>query len=361
MIDQDDLRAAVGAGTLTESQATSLLTLARNRATVRAGRAPVDEPFELFRGFNEVFIVVGLGILFAGFVSLSEAVSVTTQNPDTPWTRAYNHGSVALMAFSGLTLTVLLTRYFTLRRRMIAPSIALSMAVSYFAMRIGLAADDRFGFDFLWGPIAATGSIALFWFWARVPFALMLGALCFAASCYGGAATILSVEPDFESFFLLSGQGVFPFITLGVGALCLAAALRFDLADRYRVTRNAANAFWLHVAAGPMLVNPIAATLFNLESGLTNAILLAFVVVMALFAIAIDRRSFLLSGIGYLIALITTQLDHGGAIAIVLLGVLLITLGAKWEAIRCGLLERLPEFPGKGRLAPWTACEGHLK
>ncbi len=361
MIEQDDLRAAVGAGTITEAQATSLLTLARNREAVRAGRAPQDEPFELFRGFNEVFIVVGLGILFAGFVGMSEAISLSTPNPDAPWNQVYNQTSVALLALSGLALTVLLTRYFTLRRHMIAPSIALTLTMAYFSGRVGFAADVHLGHEFLWGPIAATVGIALFWAWARVPFALMVGVLFFAASCYAIAATTSGVDPDFESFFLLSGQGIFPFITLGVGALCLIAALRFDLKDRYRVTRNAANAFWLHVAAAPMLVNPIAATLFNLESGLTNAILLVFVIVMALFAITIDRRSFLLSGIGYLIALIATELNQGWAIAVLLLGVLLITLGAKWEAIRCGLLERLPEFPGKNRLAPWTAPEGHLK
>lgn len=62
-IAQDDLRAAVAAGVLTEAQAASLLVLAQDRAGQRAALPAEDEPFELFRGFAEVFVAVGLGIL----------------------------------------------------------------------------------------------------------------------------------------------------------------------------------------------------------------------------------------------------------------------------------------------------------
>ncbi|MEL7320332.1 MAG: hypothetical protein AAFN04_17040, partial [Pseudomonadota bacterium] len=70
MIDTDDIRAAVGSGLLTERQAASLTALAQSRRGAREGLAPGDEPFELFRGFNEVFIMVGLVILGAGWIGV---------------------------------------------------------------------------------------------------------------------------------------------------------------------------------------------------------------------------------------------------------------------------------------------------
>ena len=51
-ITQDDIRAAVGSGLLSEAQAASLTALAHSRHGARENLAPGDEPFELFRGFN---------------------------------------------------------------------------------------------------------------------------------------------------------------------------------------------------------------------------------------------------------------------------------------------------------------------
>ena len=65
-LNRDDLRAAVGAGMITEAQAASLTALAQDRAGTRSTLGPQEEPFELFKGFNEIFIVVGLSILYLG-------------------------------------------------------------------------------------------------------------------------------------------------------------------------------------------------------------------------------------------------------------------------------------------------------
>ncbi|MDO7629496.1 MAG: hypothetical protein MUQ84_01050, partial [Loktanella sp.] len=69
MIGRDDLKAAVGAGIVTEAQAASLAGLADSRRGARSDLAIGDEPFELFKGFNEIFIVVGLLILSFGWAS----------------------------------------------------------------------------------------------------------------------------------------------------------------------------------------------------------------------------------------------------------------------------------------------------
>jgi hypothetical protein len=38
---------------------------------VRTHLTGLDEPFELFKGFNEIFIVVGLTILYLGFAGIT--------------------------------------------------------------------------------------------------------------------------------------------------------------------------------------------------------------------------------------------------------------------------------------------------
>ena len=55
-LTRDDLRAAVGAGILTEGQAAHLLAIGEARHGQRAALAADDEPFELFRGFAEIFV-----------------------------------------------------------------------------------------------------------------------------------------------------------------------------------------------------------------------------------------------------------------------------------------------------------------
>ncbi len=70
-ITRDDIRAADGAGTLNEAQAVSIVALSDARRGAREKLQGLDEPFELLRGFNEVFIVVGLAILCGGWIAVA--------------------------------------------------------------------------------------------------------------------------------------------------------------------------------------------------------------------------------------------------------------------------------------------------
>ena len=67
MIERDDLKAAVGSGLINEKQAADLISLSDSRRGARENLNPGDEPFELFKGFNEIFIVIGLLILSTGW------------------------------------------------------------------------------------------------------------------------------------------------------------------------------------------------------------------------------------------------------------------------------------------------------
>jgi len=127
----------------------------------------------------------------------------------------------------------------------------------------------------------------------------------------------------------------------------------FDMSDPHRVTRRSANGFWLHIVAAPALVNTIALTLLDQGGTGSNIALLAFLGVFALVAIVIDRRSFLIAAIGYIVALSATVFEgEGAAMTVLILGIILLLLGAFWERIRALLLGFLPSAFPKHRLPP---------
>jgi hypothetical protein len=210
---------------------------------VRAHLTGLDEPFELFKGFNEIFIVVGLTILYLGFAGITGMTLFGTKAAtSSAW-------STRLIGMGGV---ILLARYFTLKRRMVAPSIALVhhvrpswRAVGHFRCRdagpqhtatltapLGIA-----------GRRALTGYYALF----RVPFTVALIALSVYATVFGLA--LGGTFPEDAARHLPAERGrALRIITMG-WARRPVIAMRFDMSDPHRVTRRAAAGFWLHVIA----------------------------------------------------------------------------------------------------------------
>lgn len=357
MIDRDDIRAAVAAGILTEKQAASLTSLSDSRRGARENLAIGDEPFELFKGFNEIFIVIGLLILAGGWMGVS-AVAYA-DNITNPQQAAVPFG------ITGAVILWLLSEYFVRRRRMVAPAICLSILfggnaafalTAYFAQPFMVAQEDYSSLP--WPFALGTLALLIYWLRFRVPFAMamiavgsFIVALLVAASTSGTPSTL-------EEMFLLSAGGPFAWITLALGIIVFAVAMAFDMSDPHRVTRRSANGFWLHVVAAPALVNTVALTL--LERDTTGANLLLFVVLagFAFVAIVIDRRSFLIAAIGYIVAVAGAVFDsEGAAMTILILGIVLLLLGAFWERIRAVLLRALPGFIPRDRLPPSTSQE----
>lgn len=352
MIDRDDLRAAVGAGLLTEGQAASLASLANNRKDGRTGLAPGDEPFELFRGFNEVFIVVGLMILAFGWVGI--VGSRVTED-------AGNYRSLLLITgFAGAAVIWLLSEYFIHRRRMIGPAIVLSL---YFAVNAGTTLISRFAQPFMVAqedfgsvplPLALSIlAVAVFWWRFKVPVAIAMMAVAAFALSMVMAANASGTPESIDQLFLLSAGGPFALITLVLGFVFFAIAMAFDMSDPHRVTRRSAQGFWMHVVAAPALINTIALTLMEQGTFAGNLVLVAVLTVFALVAIVIDRRSFLIAAIGYSVILAGTVFEGESASTMVIfLGIGLLLLGAFWERIRAALLARLPTFVPLDRLPP---------
>jgi hypothetical protein len=352
-LSRDDLRAAVAAGMISEAQAASVLALSEARAGVRERMDGRDEPFELFRGFNEIFIVVGLVILWFGWVGLtglSAAASIGMIEARFAW-------------YAGITMAVAaaLASYFTLRRRMVAPSIALTLMFGAAALQLGAALGWFWGLNFYERTVfaAGTGTLALAaWYGAfRIPFSAALVALGVFVTC--GTALVMRGAPisDPRELFLLTADGPFALLTIVLGLIGLAVALAFDMSDPHRVTRRSATGFWLHVVAAPAIVNTVALTLFTDGSPSAQLLLVGFLALMALFAVVIDRRSFLVAGVGYVVALSIGVLEDAAMLAILGLGLGLVLLGAQWERMRGGLMRALPRFPGKDRLPPWTLID----
>ncbi len=356
-LNRDDLRAAVGAGMITEAQAASLTALAQDRAGTRSTLGPQEEPFELFKGFNEIFIVVGLSILYLGWVGLTGLEMIGALGAAGATAAAYAAVAMAALVFAA--------RYFTLNRRMVAPSIALTVMFALSALQLGATLGWELGLNWTERAAFTAGTATLsmvLWYWLyRIPFAVALIAIGAFASV--GAVFVHQGAglPAIDDLFLLSNNGPFAWITVVMGLIGLAAAMWFDMSDPHRVTRRAASGFWLHVVSAPAIINTVALTLFETGAGAAYAALLAFIVAMALFAIAIDRRSFLVSGVGYVVALAFVVLEGGAAAGIFVLGAGLVLLGAQWERLRRGLMRALPAFPGKDRLPPYDLIETQEK
>lgn len=352
MIERDDLRAAIGSGLLNEKQAAALVSLAGSRRGARENLTVGDEPFELFKGFNEIFIVIGLIILAFGWFGVA---SVVLGNQIVDVTRY-----AVMITLVGGVLLWLLSEYFIRKRRMVAPAIALSVM---------FAGNAAFGFmsgmmqpfmiaqnDFSSLPLPlflATLTLAVYWWRFRVPFAMaMIAVGLFAVAIVFAASRGGRVE-NVSDLFLLSAGGPFAFITLALGVAVFAVAMGFDMSDPHRVTRRSANGFWLHVVAAPALVNTVALTLLDRDTFGANVILLGFLTLFAIIAIVIDRRSFLIAAIGYIVTLAATVMDgDGAALTVLILGVVLLLLGAFWERIRARILRLMPGIVPLHRLPP---------
>jgi hypothetical protein len=349
-ITREDLRAAVAAGSITEAQAASILALATARASQRNGVSAEDEPFELFRGFAEIFLSLGLIILISGIIGLSVLL-----------------GHPGLIAAFSAAVCWLFAYYFTSKRRMVLPSIVLVIGFAIATAGVmGWAVGRNLTFESTFTgaslTILAGVTLALLaWYRTfRLPFTIFLLGLT-------GLAAVFVLTNYFvpqarlgglSDMFDLRGGSGFAVGSLVFGVMALAGGLWFDLQDPHRLGRHSASGFWLHLLAAPALVNTVALTLFNIGPGAGYGLLALALAGITVLALIIDRRSFLTAGIGYLAFLIAYAAGEIGGLGwawiMVILGLALTSLGTFWTDLRARLMRLLPDFPGKRRLPPYA-------
>lgn len=349
MMNDGVIATAVSRGLLSADQAAALSRLAAELAGEGAAvpsavaRNPDDEALRLVTGFADIFVTLGLALFLGSVRYLSLAL---LQNPGLSWL------TMAIVAW-------LLAEFFTRRRRMALPSIVLLavFVVSTFATLLhGLAAltgdpnleAGNYASFVATHPLVAsvaalaTSLVALLHYWRfRVPITVAAGVVALAGALFGG---ILAAAPDF-------GQRHVTALLFVLGLAIFILAMRFDTSDKARTTRRTDVAFWLHLAAAPMMVHPlfagIAADFVTISLAQAIGILAAFLV-LGLVAVIIDRRAILVSGLVYAGIACATLLRNAGAVDMMLpttllaLGAFILLLSAGWQPLRRGLLRLLP-------------------
>jgi hypothetical protein len=312
---------------------------------------PEDEPFELFRGFAEIFVSTGIVLLMSGFLALAWII-------DGPLLPALVAGLCWLFAL-----------YFTRRRRMALPSIVLATGYAFGAAGlVGYVLAMAFGetepprLVFLIFALAMLAALGAYFRAFRVPFVAFLAGLAAAGVVFFLVDLVLpfgEMPTTAEALFDLRHGSGLPVATLIFGLAALAAGLWCDMKDPLRLGRWSATGFWCHILAAPALVNTVALTAYN-AGGLAGHLMLALALAaVAVLALAIDRRSFLTAGLVWLGVLIAWALRDGdGSLSIPLLllvlGAFVTAAGTWWADLRSALMRALPDFPGKHRLPPYA-------
>ena len=333
MYSESDLEAAIDAGALKEAD---VAKFRRFMAADRSTSLVDEEHFRLVTGFNDIFVAIASVLLLVAIAWLGGEIQ--------PWVGALG---VAAAAWG-------LAEYFTKVRRMAFPSILLLLAFVgglFATVASGLIGDgNQYGpgdeatvatFISISGVVAAIGAF-FHWRRFRVPITIAAGAAAVVATIVGlvGVATNGEVEPFLHPILLIAGLCVF------------SLAMRWDMSDPVRETRRADVAFWLHLLAAPLIVHPIFAEIGVLEGTLSMGgavLVIGLYVVMAVIALAIDRRALMVSSLVYVLWALNGLFDQFGAVetnialAALVIGSALLLLSAFWHNARGLVVKPLPE------------------
>lgn len=381
MIDEATLDRAVNAGIVSAAQRDALLSLALSRHGPAESPVPsVDDQMRLVGGGNDIFVTVGIVLLFSGALFALQAV--------------LPHDSMmlaALLAAGSWVVAEIVTRQ--KRMRLSSTLLALVFSASILTLLV----------DFVGTQFSLPGVINAFSLLAlkddALPIGLILaGGLIVASAVYfmrfkvpvlaaivAIAATGLAFLAAMLAYYeqMASGAIAAPApdqlaqvissaltIPLVCGFVVFAVAVILDLRDRERQTVWSDCAFWLHVVSAPLLVHPlfILATgqdvlAGRIEPGMGASVLLGLMIAaFVLVALAIDRRSLLAPTLAYFGSVGIFYLVNGAAnttgippFALILLtiGAIVILFGAGWQRIRrliirpllpTSVLERLPRI-----------------
>jgi hypothetical protein len=327
MYSESDLEGAVAAGVIPQSAADAFR---QHIAVMRVSPAVDEESFRLLTGFNDIFVAIAIALLLTSIGWLGG------------WVKTGLGGlGVAVAAWA-------LAEYFTRVRRMALPSIILLLAFAggVAATMIGTLVDINPDWSDQTNALIATG-IALVtggatWLhWKRfmVPITVAVGAASGVAALVALYVAVTHVSED----------GIFPLVLVG-GIGTFALAMWWDGSDLTRTTRRSDVAFWLHLAAAPMIAHSVFHMLgvFQGQIGVTQAlIVMALYLVFAFIALAIDRRALLVSSLAYVLYALSMLFQQAGAVELSMaftafvIGSALLTLSAFWHPMRRAVIGTL--------------------
>jgi len=327
-----ELEAAVAKGVLDRNAADNLAEFLIQNRDVSAGD-PDEERLRLITGFNDIFVTIGIALFLGALDYLLYAYGALV-----------NNAGVAIAAWC-------LAEVFTKRKRMALPSIVLLVVFVMASARVGyLLFDSPFPirisyFDFSgWQSLpyglAAIAASVLHWLRFRVPITV-------AAFAAGLTVVAIALVETIKSSFVFD----YPSLVLTpIGLAIFAAAMKFDMSDRNRVTQRTDIAFWLHLLAAPLIVHSIVYPLLTESAvglGAAMAIVSLFAV-LSLVALTVDRRALLVSSLLYLGYASSKLLSWSGVasenagLSILIVGGTVLVLSVAWQPLRRLVLQILP-------------------
>jgi hypothetical protein len=345
-ISEQTLDRAVAQGILSVEQADRLRALEASLSGAINEDRQDDEKLRFIGGFGDIFVTLGIGLLLGS----------------SAWFVRTSFGTAWMWAVTA-ALSWLLAEFFTRKRRMALPSIALVLsfvgsafaAVTFVfetAFPTGRPSwlpedalaflQDATGWTIASGALAALGLAALHYWRFRVPITIAAGA---ATACAAVIAFSAAVAPDLD-IHLRSA------LVIACGLAVFVAAMRFDMADPERLTRKTDIAFWLHLLAAPLIVQPL---MFGFLGGVSEldapraAGILAIFLGLGLVAVVIDRRAFLVSALAYAGFAFGALIHRSGIqqestpATLLALGIFVLAISAGWRPLRHAALRLLPE------------------
>jgi hypothetical protein len=334
MYSESDLDAAVAAGKLSAGEADKFRAFIAEQKIAPA----VDEEYvRLITGFNDIFVSIAIILVLTAIGTLT----LPTGSP----------GLCVAAASWGLA------EYFTRQRRMALPSILLLLT---YILGISSALVWIIGFNFatglglifghavsppgtdalLLGPLLIGAATYAHWRRFHVPITIAAGA---GGVIFFGLAMLLGLIPSLRPFA--------PELLLACGLAVFTLGLRWDMADRARLTRRTDVAFWLHLLAAPLIVHPLFHLLGLLHGNADASSAVAAIAIylgLGLVALLVDRRALLVSGLFYLFSALsavlkaTGVLGHGLAVTALVAGAALLLLSAFWHKARQGVMIFVP-------------------
>ena len=321
-------------------------SLPRDSEPAQAGND--SEAPRFLRGFHDILITIGVVAALTGLWGFVETALAPA-------------GAIGA-SLAVLTAIFILAEFLVRRQRLALPAFVLTgftlVAAGYLANALQGAAKLNAGDEATISimALAAFGALALSYWRYKVPAAL---AAMIAAALAAGFMALLALIGAFNA------GGEFEPRVVALLALLFAlglfgAAMRFDLADKNRVTRHSDVAFWLHLIAAPALLYSAFSLVFGIDgfggsegpAPKAGAALLALAIIGLLMVagIIIDRRAFVTSGLISLGIALYALFSRAGVtwssltpFVLLMVGITVLLLGTGWAWLCQLLLAVLPQ------------------
>lgn len=331
---QDDLDRSVADGIISLEQATAI----RERRAGDDNLPPhtvtgSEEPLTLVSNFGDVFLCLGLFILYSSATSIASLVQIPT-----------------IAVFSGFAVLFwLLAEYFVFRLRHKFPAIISTILFAILMFQATSLYLGEVGFRDLITGNATIGHIAIIagaFAFSLARFRLPILVLFLGISGTFLAYTVAkSYWADAPALWVLAGCG----ITL------LAIGIYVDTLDRARTGLKHEWALWLFVVGSPLTIHPLFLNLVKDETPVWSnpneliTLVFALALVLTLAGLLLDRRSLVASSMLYVAFTLSyasykVGLQRQVIVAIIpfAIGFYILVIGTQWNRIRGILLKIVP-------------------